>query len=76
VYIKEGGNINTKSVGDFLEEEKEDLTRLSDIVKLLNTKYQKQVVILIDEYDRPVLNLLNKPEEAEDLRLKFRDFYS
>ena len=43
---------------------------------LLYEKYQKQVVLLIDEYDRPVLNVLNKPEEAENLRIKFRDFYS
>ena len=33
-------------------------------------------MILIDEYDRPVLNVLHKPQQAEELRQKFRDFYA
>jgi hypothetical protein len=32
--------------------------------------------VIIDEYDKPVLDLLNKPEVAEGVREKLEDFYS
>ncbi len=35
----------------------------------------KGVVILIDEYDDPVAQLLNRPDEAEKVRSELADFY-
>ena len=50
--------------------------KIQYIIERVYEKFNKQVVILIDEYDRPVLNILNDVEKAERLRLQFRDFYS
>jgi hypothetical protein len=34
------------------------------------------VVIIIDEYDKPILDLINKPKEMEAVRDKLQSFYS
>ena len=39
-------------------------------------KYQKQVVILIDEYDKPMLNNISNIEMANQMRDFLRAFYS
>ncbi len=36
----------------------------------------KQVVILVDEYDKPILDLINKKEEVEEVRETLKGFYS
>ncbi|WP_457623236.1 AAA family ATPase [Persephonella sp.] len=46
------------------------------LVEDIYSKFNRQVVILVDEYDRPVLNILHNIEEAEQLRIRFRDFYA
>ena len=74
IFIKNNNQIKQFSIQDFIS--KDNFTRLSDIVNLLYNKFNKQVVIIVDEYDRPVLNILHKVDEAEILREKFRDFYS
>ncbi len=42
----------------------------------LYARYQQKVVVLIDEYDKPILDNLDKPEIAKDIRAALRDFYS
>ncbi len=39
-------------------------------------KYKKPVVILIDEYDKPILDNIEKKETAREIRDELRDFYS
>lgn len=39
-------------------------------------RYKKGVVILIDEYEKPVLDNITKKEEAEEMRNFLRSFYS
>jgi len=39
-------------------------------------KYEQKVVILIDEYDKPMLDNVTNPEAARLMRDKLRDFYS
>jgi len=34
----------------------------------LYARYQQKVVVLIDEYDKPILDNLDKPEIAKDIR--------
>ncbi len=49
--------------------------RLSNLINTLNAKTGKQVVILIDEYDKPILDALyTEYEEAN--RKELRSFYS
>ncbi len=45
------------------------------ILKLVE-KTGQRVVILIDEYDKPILDNLQKPEIAKDIRDGLRNFYS
>lgn len=39
--------------------------RFKELIKKTYEKYGKKVVILIDEYDKLILDLINKPEEAK-----------
>ena len=49
--------------------------RLSELVEKLYQKYQRRVVVLFDEYDKPMLDVLHLPEEAEKNRQILGDFY-
>ncbi len=46
-----------------------------EIIKKAYQKYQKPVVILIDEYDKPILDNIEKPELAEKIRDLLSNFY-
>ena len=48
---------------------------LRELVKKLNSKYNSQVVILIDEYDKPILDNITEKELARKLRRILADFY-
>lgn len=50
----------------------------SDIFRTLVQKISAlhgQVVLLVDEYDKPILDHLQKPDIAEEMRVKLRNFY-
>lgn len=49
-------------------------TKFSDLVEALSEK--GPVVILIDEYDKPIIDLLHDPEAASENRTILRYFYS
>ena len=49
--------------------------RLSNLITSINNKTKKQVVILIDEYDKPILDALYT-EDEEVNRQELRSFYS
>src|SRR6056297_142988 len=46
------------------------------LIKRLNEKYGKRVIVLIDEYDKPILDHLDDHEMAEKIRTVLRTFYS
>jgi hypothetical protein len=48
----------------------------SSLIQECHRKYGSLVAVLIDEYDAPVTNLLEKPDEAEQVRQTLREFYS
>ena len=50
--------------------------RLTAIIKAAYNKTQREVVILIDEYDAPMLDTIHKPELQEHLRERVRDLFS
>ncbi len=50
--------------------------RLTNLVKGLYKKTGKQVVILIDEYDAPLLDVMHEEENLPELRKVMRNFYS
>ncbi|MDR1577205.1 MAG: AAA family ATPase [Deltaproteobacteria bacterium] len=46
------------------------------LITLLREKYQgASVAVLIDEYDKPILDHLDNPKMAESIRATLRDFY-
>jgi hypothetical protein len=51
-------------------------TRFYTLVTNLYAKTGKQVVVLIDEYDAPLLNVLHDPERLEPMRAALQAFYS
>ena len=50
--------------------------RLSHLIKVLYEKTGKQVVVLIDEYDAPMLDVAHEKESLDVLRNIMRNFYS
>lgn len=50
--------------------------RLSNLIKTAHKQTGRQVVVLIDEYDAPLLDVAHKDEELDELRLIMRNFYS
>ena len=51
-------------------------TRLKDLVERIYKKTGKQVVLLFDEYDAPLLTVLHDPERLETMRTELQSFYS
>jgi len=50
--------------------------RFAELIHALHRKTSLSVVILIDEYDKPILDNLTKPEFAEKVRDELKNFYS
>ena len=50
--------------------------RLNTLITGCAEKYGKKVVVLIDEYDAPLLSVMHKPELLEEMRLALRAFYA
>jgi AcrR family transcriptional regulator len=51
-------------------------SRLDKLIRALYNKTGKQVVLLIDEYDAPMMNVLHKPDILQEVRSIMRDFYT
>ena len=49
--------------------------RFMDLIDQLHRNTGRQVVVLVDEYDKPILDTLNKPDIAESNREYLRGFY-
>ena len=50
--------------------------RFMELIKALHKKYNRKVVILVDEYDKPILDNIERPETATDIREALKNFYS
>jgi len=48
----------------------------SRLIREAQKKYKKRVVILIDEYDKPILDNIENPQIAEIIRDELKNFYS
>ena len=51
-------------------------TRFKELVECIYKRTGKQVVVLIDEYDAPLLTVLHDPERLEKMRTALQSFYS
>jgi hypothetical protein len=50
--------------------------RMSGLIQRANSKTGQKVVVLIDEYDAPILDVLHDEVKREDVRMLLRQFYS
>lgn len=50
--------------------------RFGNVIEAMFTKTGRQAVILIDEYDKPIVDNLGKPDLAEVFRTQLQGFYS
>jgi hypothetical protein len=51
-------------------------TRLKTLIKQAYDQSGQQVVVLIDEYDAPILDVLHDDEKREEVRMLLREFYA
>ena len=56
--------------------EKNISDRFDELVRKIFEKQNRQVVILIDEYDKPILDNIDNPESAMAIREELKNFYS
>ena len=50
--------------------------RFMELLKALYEKYGQKVVVLIDEYDKPILDNIERKEVAAEIREALKNFYS
>ncbi|HKL82528.1 MAG TPA: ATP-binding protein [Desulfobacter sp.] len=50
--------------------------RFAELIRKLWTKSGKQVVILVDEYDKPILDHIENPAKAQEMQDGLKNFYS
>ncbi len=75
--IREEIEKNYERNGEEMEEgRKDEGSLLERLVIKINKKKRKQVVILVDEYDKPILDVIEDKKEAEEVRKELKGFYS
>ncbi|MEN9868479.1 MAG: hypothetical protein RL748_4069 [Pseudomonadota bacterium] len=50
--------------------------RLSDLIKRLHQQSGQRVVVLVDEYDKPILDRLDQADTARSMREELKNIYS
>ncbi|GAB6058555.1 ATP-binding protein [Desulfonatronum parangueonense] len=50
--------------------------RFAELIQSLHDKYRQKVVVLVDEYDKPILDNIDKPELAAAIRDELKNYYS
>jgi hypothetical protein len=50
--------------------------RFSELIMKLESAFKQKVVVLIDEYDKPILDSIHKPELAVEIREELKNYYS
>jgi len=51
-------------------------SRFMELIRRLSDQTGQRVVVLIDEYDKPILDRIEQPEAALEIREGLKDFYS
>jgi hypothetical protein len=58
------------------EDNKSIRSRMADLIIRANAQTGQKVVVLIDEYDAPILDVLHDEEKRDEIRGLLREFYS
>jgi hypothetical protein len=59
-----------------LKKEEDEVALFEKLIISTYKKYGKKIVILIDEYDKPILDLIEDIKQAEEIRKQLKAFYS
>ncbi|NJN77992.1 MAG: AAA family ATPase [Saprospiraceae bacterium] len=52
------------------------LFQFQSLISKLYEKFNRGVIVLIDEYDKPIVDFINEPAKAEENRAFLREFYT
>jgi hypothetical protein len=61
---------------EILEKEEDEIGLFEKLIITIYKSYGKQVVVLVDEYDKPILDLIEDIKQAEEIRKQLKAFYS
>jgi hypothetical protein len=61
---------------EMLEKGEDEISLFEKLIITIYKSYGKQVVVLVDEYDKPILDLIEDIKQAEEVRKKLKAFYS
>ncbi len=67
---------NERDLGILSLEGLNEVGRFKRLIEEVYKKYNKRVVVLIDEYDKPILDNIEKQEERNKRREELKNFYS
>jgi hypothetical protein len=69
-------NYINNEINQRLEKEEDEVGLFEKLIISIYRKYSKQVVILVDEYDKPILDVIEDKKEAEEVRKQLKALYS
>jgi hypothetical protein len=59
-----------------IEKEEDEVGLFEKLIISIYKRYSKQVVVLVDEYDKPILDVIEDKKEAEEVRKELKALYS
>jgi hypothetical protein len=61
---------------EMLEKGEDEISLFEKLIITIYKSYGKQVVVLVDEYDKPILDLIEDIKQAQNIRKQLKAFYS
>ena len=61
---------------DFSKDIRDESILLEELIMRVSEREKKQVVILVDKYDKPILDVIENIKEAQEVRKELKAFYS
>jgi hypothetical protein len=58
------------------KETRDESILLEELIMRISERERKQVVVLVDEYDKPILDVIEDKKEAEEVRKELKALYS
>ena len=68
--------VNAKALGVTLSPEIDIVGRFGELIRSAGEQHGERVVVLVDEYDKPILDNLTNPAIAREMRDGLRNLYS
>ncbi len=69
-------NYINNEIEERIEREEDEVGLLEKLIISIYRRYSKRVVVLVDEYDKPILDVIEDKKEAEEVRKELKALYS